>query len=214
MFDLTPARVLLLTAIAGPVIWFILSPGCLSSEELPEELNDLLTQADMEPENPLTPEDPEDVKPDSLQTSRIVEPADLAIQDAATQNEQVGEAFARSDMVVLGTVAGVRNYLAVDGGYGYDIEVSETLKGSAIDRLSVRAASWLYVIRFNRGEEALLFLKKSDIFLPTDRFILALDSSNRPLAFRVEGDQITGVEAGVREAWEGYTLQIIREFSQ
>ena len=78
-------------------------------------------------------------------------------------SEQMHHAFAQSDLVVVGTVTQVRNYTATDGGHGYEIAVSDVLKGNRIEHCSVRAGGWAYTIRFTLKQKVLLFLKKSNI---------------------------------------------------
>lgn len=129
-------------------------------------------------------------------------------------SEQMHHAFAQSDLVVVGTVTQVRNYTATDGGHGYDIAVSDVLKGNQIERCSVRAGGWAYTIRFTLKQKVLLFLKQSNTFLPKERFVLTLNADQRPLAFRVEEGRIIGVDPQARHLWEGRSLQEIREILQ
>jgi hypothetical protein len=137
-----------------------------------------------------------------------------AQRNSAVWSKKMNDAFARSDVVVLGTVTSVRNYTPTDGGYGYDIAVSDVLKGNAIARCSVRMGGWAYTIRFTPEQKVLLFLKQSDTFLPKEPFVLTLDANQKPLAFRVEKGRISGVDSNLQSVWEGRSIQEIKEILQ
>ena len=128
------------------------------------------------------------------------------------RSEQVSDAFFRSDLVILGTVASIRNYTPTDGGHGYDIAVSEVLKGDQANMYSVRAGGWAYTIPLNYGDKVLLFLNQSDSLTQSERFVLALDHERKPLAFRIEADQLVGVAPPEwRSLLSGCSLEEIRE---
>lgn len=136
-------------------------------------------------------------------------PDGMKYNNLAMRNEQVKDAFSRSDLIVLGTVTNVRNYTPTDGGYGYDIAVSEVIKGNPIAQCSVRMGGWAYTIRFAPGEKVLLFLKPSNISFIKERFTLVQNAHQKPLAFRVDNGKIREVDANSQSGWEGLSLEEI-----
>ncbi|NEP11133.1 MAG: hypothetical protein F6K14_13155 [Symploca sp. SIO2C1] len=130
------------------------------------------------------------------------------------EREQLSDAFSRSELVILGTVVDIQNYLPTDGGYSYEIAVSEVLKGAQADRYSLRAVGWTYTIPFSHGEEVLLFLSKSDSLLVREPFVVALDSKGKPLAFRIEAGQlVTVTPPDWRSSLESYSLEEVRKIA-
>ncbi len=127
--------------------------------------------------------------------------------------EQVMDAFSRTEQVILGSVVGIRNYLHTDGGYSYEIDVSEVLKGNQADKYSVQAGGWAYQIPFNYGDTVLLFLNQSNSLPTKESFVLALDHEHKPLAFRVEAGQLIGVATPLEwhSSLDGYSLEQVKE---
>jgi hypothetical protein len=118
----------------------------------------------------------------------------------------VKEAFNRADVVLMGRVRGIRSYLAIDGGLGYDIEVSEVFKGEPVKQVSFRAGGWAYVIKYAVGERVLLFLKESETFLPKDKYVLLQDKDSHPIALKVRDNTVVGLSGETEAKWGKHTL--------
>ncbi|MEE2672649.1 MAG: hypothetical protein VX466_02565 [Myxococcota bacterium] len=126
-------------------------------------------------------------------------------------SDRAADAAERADLVVLGRVAAKRSYLPVDGGFGYDIVVSETLKGTESGTCSFRAGGWAYQVDLGIGAEVLLFLEESDAFLPAERFKPAYGPERGLLVFLVRAGRLAAATGEGEPGWEGRSVSEVRE---
>ena len=120
--------------------------------------------------------------------------------------KMVSSAFAEADVVVLGSVRGIRNYRPMDGGIGYDIEVLRVFKGKITEQVSFRIGGWAYVIKYAIGEKVLLFLKGSKAFFPDDKYISLHDKDKEPIALRILEDGVIGLRGEAKSEWGRHRL--------
>ncbi len=123
---------------------------------------------------------------------------------------RVAEAAERADTVVVGDVTAKRNYQPADGGFGYDVSVRETLKGSAASRVSFRAGGWAYSVDLAIGTQVLVFLSETRSFGPKDPFSVALDSNGHPLVFEVRQGQLEPASSPSDPGWTGRSPDEVR----
>lgn len=130
--------------------------------------------------------------------------------DGGALAHRIVAAVERADLVVLGRVTAKRNYLPVDGGFGYDIVVSETLNGAESRSCSFRAGGWAHKVDLGVGAEVLLFLEQSEAFLPAEHFRPALGADHQPLVFLILEGRLAAGASVSEPGWEGRSLDEVR----
>lgn len=90
----------------------------------------------------------------------LATPASAANPDA-NWHALIREAYTQADLVMRGTVQSVDDQTAVDGGHVYNLQVTDLKKGTAGERVLVRAGGFFYRVQLNKGESVLLFLKST-----------------------------------------------------
>jgi len=73
----------------------------------------------------------------------------------------VAEAYAKSNLVMSGTVQSVEDQTMVDGGHVYNLHVTNRHKGDSGERVKVRAGGFFYRVALNKGDSVLVFLKST-----------------------------------------------------
>lgn len=133
--------------------------------------------------------------------------------DALDENPfsaRVISAAEAADLVVVGRITAKRDYRPVDGGFGYDLSVSEELKGPGLSSCALRAGGWAHRVDLEVGARVLLFLKQSDAFLPTEQFSPELGPGHRPLVFRVRAGRLSAGASPGEPGWEDHSIEEVR----
>ncbi len=85
-------------------------------------------------------------------------------QTAVEPRETIRKLVEESDVIVLGTVTGIRDGTARDAGMIYDVVLDTVLYGSDVptDVLRFRSEGWVGYAKYDMDETVLLFLKRSN----------------------------------------------------
>lgn len=120
----------------------------------------------------------------------------------------VAEAYAKSDLVVQGTVESVKDETEVDGGHVYTLRVTDQHKGTAEQKVSVRAGGFFYVVPMDIGEPVLLFLKSVGREAQArggPAYSVVEVATLTPMAFRMQGAQAKPVDQRLQPDFAGVT---------
>ena len=124
----------------------------------------------------------------------------------------VAEAYAKSDLVVRGTVESVRDETAVDGGHVYSLRVTGQQKGSAEQSVSLRAGGFFYTVPMAVGESVLLFLKSSGREAQVrggPAYSVVEVATLTPMAFRMQGAEARPVDSRLQADFAGVSADEI-----
>jgi hypothetical protein len=138
-------------------------------------------------------------------------------QTNANWRALVQDAFAKSDLVVQGTVVSVRDETERDGGHVYELKVTGRQKGPDVESVAFRAGGYFYTMPLSLDESVLIFLKAANrgpAAMPGPPFSVVEADALRPMAFRSNQGRAAPVDGRLRSEFDGVTSDQVDQLLQ